>query len=131
VYRVKVVASDRPENPDGEALSAERTSGPVTVAHEAPAVTARVTAVDGNKAVIEADAVDPLSRLASASFSVNGHKWVSVFPKDGLFDDKRKAFRFTTETLAPGTYVVVLRVKDAAGNVGAGDCTFTIREKTR
>src|SRR5262249_49387518 len=32
VYRLKVVASDRPDNPDGEALSAERLSGPVVVA---------------------------------------------------------------------------------------------------
>src|SRR5581483_2662305 len=64
VYRVKVVASDRPDNADDEAVAAERTSGPVTVAHAPPAVAVRVAAVDGDKAVIEADATDPLSRLA-------------------------------------------------------------------
>jgi hypothetical protein len=128
---VKVVASDRPDNPDGKALSAERVSGPLTVAHEPPAVAIRIAAVDGDKAVIEADAADPLSRLASASYSINGRKWVSIFPKDGLFDDKRESFRFTTEALPPGTYVVVLRVKDAAGNTGTGDATFTVKEKTR
>jgi hypothetical protein len=131
VYRVKVVASDRPDNPDGEALSGERTSGPVTVAHDPPAVLLRVTAVDSDKAVIEADATDPLSRLASASYSINGRKWVSIFPKDGLFDDKRESFRFSTEALSPGTYVVVLRVKDAAGNTGTGDATFTVKEKSQ
>ena len=102
----------------------------MTVAHEPPAVTLRIFAVEGDKAVIEADAVDSLSRLASASYSINGRKWVSAFPRDGLFDDKRKSFRFTTEALPPGTYVVVLRVKDAAGNTGTGDATFTVKEKT-
>jgi hypothetical protein len=129
VYRVKVVASDRPDNPDGEASSAERTSGPVTVAHDPPAVTARVTAVEGDRATIEADAADPLARLASAAYSVNGRRWVSVFPKDGLFDDRRESFRFATDALPPGTYVLVLRVKDAAGNTGTGDVTFTIKDR--
>jgi hypothetical protein len=130
VYRVKVVASDRPDNADGETLSTERIAGPVTVAHNPPAVTVRV-AVEGDRAVIEADAVDSLSRLTSAAYSVNGRKWVSLFPKDGLFDDRRKSFRFTTETLPPGAYVVVFRVKDAAGNTGTGDVTFTVKEKLR
>jgi hypothetical protein len=131
VYRVKVVASDRPDNPDSEALSAERVSGPVTVAHEPPTVLLRIAAVDGEKAVIEADASDPLSRLAAAAYSINGRKWISIFPKDGMFDDKRKSFRFTTEALPAGTYVMVLRVKDAAGNTGTGDVTFAVKEKSR
>jgi hypothetical protein len=126
VYRVKVVASDRPDNPDGEALSAERLSGPVVVAHDPPAVTVRVAAVEGDRAVIEADAADALSRLAGAAYSINGRKWINVFPTDGLFDDKRESFRFTTEALPPGTYVLVLRVRDAAGNTGTGDAVFTI-----
>ena len=102
VYRLKVVASDRPDNPDEEALTAERLSGPVVVAHEAPTVQLRVAAVEGDKAVLTADASDPLSRIAAASYSINGRKWVNVFPADGLFDDKRESFRFTTEALPSG-----------------------------
>jgi hypothetical protein len=98
------------------------------VAHEPPAVTIRVTAVEGGKAAIEADAADALSRLAGASYSINGRKWVNVFPADGLFDDKRESFRFTTESLPPGTYVLVLRVRDAAGNTGTGDVTFRVKD---
>ena len=68
-------------------------------------------------------------RLTAAAYSLDGRKWVSVFPADGLFDGRSKAFRFTTEALTPGTHVVVLRVRDAAGNVGAGDVVFTVTEK--
>ncbi len=128
VYRVKVVASDRPDNPDGEALSAERVSGPVVVAHDAPEVALRVASVEGDRAVIEAEASDPLSRIAAASYAINGRKWVNVFPKDGLFDDRRESFRFTTEALPPGTYVLLLRVRDAAGNTGTADVVFKVKE---
>ena len=76
--------------------------------------------------MIEASATSPLVRLTAASFAVNGKKWVNVFPTDGLFDSKSETFRFQTGPLKPGTYVLVLRVKDAAGNTGSGDVVFTV-----
>ncbi len=129
IYRLKVVASDRKDNPDGEALAGERTSAPFVVSHEAPSVAVKVAGLDGDRAVIEATATSPLVRLTAASFAVNGKKWVNVFPADGLFDSKSEAFRFTTEALKPGTYVLVLRVRDAAGNAGSGDVVFRVEAK--
>ena len=70
--------------------------------------------------------MSPLVRLTSASFAVNGKKWIRRLPGDGLFDSKSKTFRFKTETLRPGTYVLVLRVKDASGNLGSNDVVFTV-----
>jgi hypothetical protein len=70
-------------------------------------------------------------RLTSASFAVNGKKWVNVFPSDGLFDGRTETFQFKTEALKPGTHVLVLKVKDAAGNVGAGDAVFTVQSRPR
>src|SRR5262249_8940633 len=119
------------DNPDGEALTAERISGPFAVAHSPPAVTVKVTGMDGDKASIEATATDDLVRLTAASFAINGKKWTNVFPTDGLFDSKMETFRFKTEPLKPGTYVLVLRVRDAAGNTGSGDVVFTVREPKR
>jgi len=34
-----------------------------------------------------------------------------------------------TENLKPGTYVLVMKVKDAAGNVGSADAVFTVEAK--
>ena len=99
------------------------------VSHTPPEVTVKVTGVDGDQAVIEATASDPLVRLTSASFAVNGKKWTNVFPADGLFDSKKETFRFKTDALKPGTYVLVLKVKDAAGNTGSGDVVFTVPGK--
>lgn len=126
IYHVKVVASDRKDNADEEALTGEKIGGPFAVAHTPPTVTVKAAGMDGEQVVIEAAATDPLVRLTSAAFAINGKKWTNVFPTDGLFDNKTETFRFKTEGLKPGTYVLVLRVKDAAGNTGAGDVVFTV-----
>jgi hypothetical protein len=128
-YQLKVVACDRKDNPAQEALTGERISSAFVVAHESPKVTLQTAGMEGDQAVIEATATDPLVRLTAAMFSVNGKKWIHVFPTDGLFDSKRETFRFNTESLKPGTYVVVLRVRDAAGNIGSGDVVFTVKAK--
>jgi hypothetical protein len=130
IYQIKVVASDRNDNSAVEALTGQRVSGRFAVAHEAPTVTIKTAGMDGNKAILEANATDPLVRLTSASFAVNGKKWVNVFPTDGLFDSKTESFRFKTDDLKSGSYVVVLRVKDAAGNTGSADVVFTVPAKT-
>lgn len=129
IYRLKVVASDRKDNPPEEALTGERISTPFIVAHVPPTVTVKIAGMDGEQAIVEATATDPLVRLTSASFAINGKKWASVFPADGLFDSKTETFRFKTDGLKPGTYVLVLKVTDAAGNTGSGDSVFTVHPK--
>jgi hypothetical protein len=130
-YQLKVVASDRKDNSAEETLTAERISAPVPVAHDPPRVTVKTTGVEGDQAVIEGSATGTLVRLTEASYALNGKRWTNIFPTDGLFDGKTKAFRFNTETLRPGTYVLVLRVRDAAGNVGTGDVVFTVEPRVR
>jgi WD40 repeat protein len=126
IYQVRVLASDRKDNSDEDALTGERISVPFAVAHEPPSVTLRVNAVEGGRALVEANATDTLVRLTSASYAVNGKQWINVYPKDGLFDSHKASFQFRTENHKPGNYVIVLRVRDAAGNVGAADAVFTV-----
>jgi hypothetical protein len=81
----------------------------------------KVVGFEGGAAILEASATDPFVRLTEASFAVDGKRWTNVFPVDGLFDSKTETFRFKTDTLRPGTHVLVLRVRNAAGNFGSGD----------
>jgi hypothetical protein len=129
VYRVKVVASDRKDNPARDALSGEKVSRPFIVSHTPPTVALKVAGMEGDRVVIEATAADPLVRLTAASFAVNGKKWTNVFPTDGLFDSKKEFFRYKTKALKPGTYVLVMRVRDAAGNTGSADIVFTVHAR--
>lgn len=129
VYRVKVVASDRKDNDEQDARTNEKVSPPFVVCSIPPSVTVKLTGLDTDRAILDATASSPLVRIVEASFALNGKKWVSVFPLDGLFDSTRETFSFKTDGLKPGTYVVVLKVKDAAGNVGTADAVFTVEEK--
>ena len=65
-------------------------------------------------------------RLTAASYTLNGKKWVNVFPADGLFYGAGEGVplrdgRPETGDLRPGA-----RVRDAAGNIGSGDVVFTV-----
>jgi hypothetical protein len=129
-YEMKIVASDRKDNPENEALTGERISTPFVVSHTPPAVSVKVAGMDGEQVQIEATASDAFARLTSASYAINGKKWVNVFPAEGLFDSKSATFKFKTEALKPGTYVLVLRARDAAGNTGSADVVFTVQTRT-
>lgn len=129
VYQLKVVASDRRDNPAEDALAGERVSAPFVVSHVPPEVAVKLVGQEGGQLTLEATATAPLARLTAASFSINGKKWVNVFPGDGLFDSKSETFRFKVDGLKVGTHVLVLRVKDAAGNTGSGDVVFQLPMK--
>src|SRR5207248_5644205 len=56
VYQLRVVASDRRDNPAEEAREGERVSAPFVGAHEPPAVSVKVAGFEGDQALIEATA---------------------------------------------------------------------------
>ena len=90
--------------------------------HLPPSVTLKFVGFDErHKRSSKRAATDPYVRLTEASFAVDGKRWMNVFPVDGLFDSKTETFRFKTDALRPGTHVLVLRVRNAAGNSVAGD----------
>ncbi len=129
IYQLKVVASDRKDNPEGDALSGSRISVPFVVSHTPPTVEIKASTIEDGRVVLEATATSPLARITAASYALNGKKWVNVFPTDELFDSKSERFKFKTQALKPGTYVVVLRVRDAAGNTGSSDVVFTVQPR--
>jgi hypothetical protein len=126
LYQVKVTATDRHDNPPAESFTVERVSQQVPITHLPPVVTVQLVGVEAGKANLDATAVDPLVRLVEASYTVDGKRWSNLFPADGLFDSKTERFRFQTETLRPGAHVILVRVRDAAGNLGSGDVVFTV-----
>ncbi len=125
LYQIKVVASDRKDNSDEDALTAERVSATVPVTNLPPSVTIKLVGFENGAAVLEASASDAFVRLTEAKFAVDGKRWTNIFPAAGIFDSKTATFRFKTDALRPGTHVVVLRVSNAAGNVGSGDLVIT------
>lgn len=125
LYQIKVTAIDSRDNPPEEALAAQRISAAVPVANTPPTVTLKLAGWDEDRAVLEGAAAGPLVRIIDAAYAVDGKRWTNVFPTDGLFDSKTESFRFKTDRLAAGVHVVVLRVRDAAGNIASADVVFT------
>lgn len=111
VYRFRLRASDGPDNPDGEALVAERVSEPVVVDHAPPDLVAVERAGDGRLRVRVRDALSPLAR---ARVSADAGDWRAVRPEDGLLDGRGESFLVSVPE--GGARLLLLHLMDAAYN---------------
>lgn len=115
-YQLRLSADDRLANNPAESLEASRTSDTFLVDGLAPVVS---LVAHGRK--VSATLKDASTRIARASYSVDGKPWVPVFADDGLFDTPTETLSLSITELAPGPHVVVIRANDAAGNLGTAD----------
>jgi hypothetical protein len=129
LYRFRVEAADRADNPPENVLTSSRESSLFTVDHTPPSVDVKAGEASPGEVAIEVRGADALTRIVGASYSIDSSSWIKVFPVDQLFDSKAESFRFAPAELKPGNHVITVRVVDAAGNVGTGDLVFAVDEK--
>jgi hypothetical protein len=116
VYEAQIVASDEPSNGSARARTDEVVSAPFVVDHKRPSIDE--VKVQGPK--ITARARDEGSHILSVSYSVDGGPFRSASPADGLFDADNETFEvILPPDLKPGKHRVVLRARDAFGNLGS------------
>jgi hypothetical protein len=124
-YIIKVVASDAPDNPQGQALSGERLSEPVEIDNTPPVLRAAVTppaATGASRVAFEVD--DATGKIKKGDFSLDGSPWTPLFPDDGIADSGHERYSVQLPVLAPGEHTVSLRVFDGSGNVGTLSVTL-------
>jgi len=131
-YRIRVEASDRPDNPIAVALKTERISPPFRVDNLPPRVenlrAAPGAAVGGKSSVtVTGAAVDDDTRVGSIEYSVDGGDWTDVFPEDGIYDGRRESFRFDVSDLAAGEHRITVRASDMDRNVAAAKVVMMTR----
>jgi len=125
-YRLKLEASDSPDNPEGTAITTERISPPFQIDNVPPRVENLHTSVRagsgkaGSTATVSGTAIDADSRIASIEYSVDGSDWKPVFPTDGIFDSKEERFQFDATGLTPGEHTITVRASDSERNVSVG-----------
>ena len=126
-YEIKVVASDRTDNPPETALEDSKISDPILVDNTAPLVEkVEIQAKAGGEAEVRFTARDTTSRITEASYTVDSAlDWKTLAPSDGLFDAKTKEFKFTIRHLTPGPHRLAIRVVDEAQNAGNSAHTLT------
>jgi hypothetical protein len=126
-YEIRVVATDKTNNPADSALTYARVSDVVIVDNTPPTIEGPTVEIDGRNARIRAGLSDTLSVLADAHYCVDSDdEWQAVLPADDIFDAKNETLDFTIEALEPGDHHIVLRAVDANGNAAYWASTVTI-----
>ncbi len=125
-YRLKVEASDAPDNPEGTVMSTERVSAPFLIDNIPPVVSGLRTtsragcARDRTTVSVSGMAADQDSRIAKIEYSVDGGDWKDVFPDDAIFDSLTEKFHFDALDLPPGEHAITVRASDSQRNVSVG-----------
>jgi len=120
LYRLKLEASDRLNNPGQQALISEQISDPFVVDNTSPQVEIRGEKEDGGRYRISGTVSDRLSPIVELWYSVDAGDWEPLSVSDEVFDHTREEFTFLTDELASGEHIIVIRASDRAGNVGVG-----------
>ena len=115
-YLIRVVASDAPSNSPGTALTGALESTSFDIDNSPPVITVSSVRRDGNRLIIAFDARDANSAIQKAEYSLDGDRWQTVYPKDGIADSKYEQFELALESTAPGRGVM-LRVSDGLNNL--------------
>ena len=125
---IKVLASDRPSNPEDMALLSEGISDPFEIDNTPPSVDKLKAQNFGNGTIsVKGQVVDATSPVVRGEYSIDSVQWVVFFPQDRIFDSKVERFSFTIDGLSEGEHTIVVRVSDSLGNMGAGRAIVNIK----
>lgn len=117
-YLFRVVASDRLMNASVSARQSELISTPFLIDNTPPLVTIGAPVKSGQLVTIPVSAVDATSPIRRAEYSVDAGPWTPLDAVDGILDSLTERIEVRLEGLVQGEHLVVVRVFDAAGNVG-------------
>ena len=119
-YRFRVTVDDGGVNPADRALTDEKIGAPVVIDHTPPRVRLAADETDAG-AGIRFEATDATSNLHSAAYAIDAGEWRPLNADDGVIDSKKESFTVKpSEKPGGGEHLIVLRVRDRAGNAGLG-----------
>jgi hypothetical protein len=117
-YRIRLVASDAPDNPAGEEKSGEGVSGPFIVDNTPPRVEPAPRR-DEKGGAVEVKVTDETSAIRLLEYSLDAAPWRRLLPVDGIPDSGSEQYRIPLEGLPAGEHTLLMKATDAEGNVGA------------
>ena len=115
-YTVQVFVSDSPSNPPDAALTASMESTTFEIDNMPPIVNVTDVRREGTRTIIVFDVRDADSAVQKAEYSLDGDRWQTIYPKDGIADSRAEQFELALEgaTAARG---VIIRATDALNNI--------------
>ena len=72
---------------------------------------------EGTRTTITFDVRDEQSAVQKADYSLDGNRWQTIYPKDGIADSRFEQYELTVEGAA--AQGVILRANDALNNVAS------------
>jgi hypothetical protein len=136
-YTLRVVASDAPSNPAGEALATERLSARFEVDNTPPRVENLHAVFEGDGIRVSFRAADTFSPIRRAEYSIDAGPWQLVEPVNQLSDSQVERYDFAVTPpgerrrmpvaagvpapdAAGAEHTIVVRVYDRFDNMGTG-----------
>ena len=116
-YLLRVTATDQPANPEGQGLEGSQVSEPFLVDNTPPQISGLTATVSGNKITVRFKAMDALSLLARAEYSINGSDWTLVEPTTKVTDAKQHDYEFSSTKPTGSEFTISVRVSDEVDNM--------------
>lgn len=115
-YVVRVVASDIPSNSPASALTASTESATFEIDNTPPTVTLTAARREGTAVILAFEVRDADSPIQKTEYSLDGARWLSIYPTDGISDSRLERFelRLDGEIATRG---VIIRAIDSLNNV--------------
>lgn len=117
-YLVRIVASDARSNSPATTLTGSLDSTTFAIDNAPPVIAVTHIRRDGGRTTISFDVRDDHSTVQKAEFSLDGNRWQTLYPLDGIADSRFESYELTVEgNLAAGS--VVIRATDSLNNVSS------------
>jgi len=123
-YLVRIVASDAPSNSPATALTGAMESTTFDIDNTPPAIAVTSVRRDGTKTIIAFDVRDQDSAVQKAEYSLDGNRWQTIYPKDGIADSRFEQYELTVEGEAPRG--ITIRASDALNNVTSASADMPV-----
>jgi hypothetical protein len=117
-YFVRVVATDTPSNSPTTALTGAMESTSFEIDNTPPAITVTSVRREASRVTITFEVRDTNSAVQKADYSLDGDRWQTIYPKDGIADSRFEQFELVLDGDA-GARGVILRATDALNNVSS------------
>jgi sugar lactone lactonase YvrE len=114
-YVLRVIASDAPDNPPAQALTARLVSDPFLIDNTPPVISGLSASVTGGKLDVRWRAKDTYSVIQKAEYSVNGGDWERVEPTTKVSDSPELTYSLVLEK-GSGERTIAVRVTDEYDN---------------
>jgi sugar lactone lactonase YvrE len=114
-YRLRITASDAPDNAPADALTGELVSAPFLVDNTPPQVSGLAATRQGAKLEVRWHAADALSNITKAEYSLDGGDWTMALPTTQISDSPALDYALAIEA-GPGEHTIAVRVEDEFAN---------------